>query len=46
MIVVLPIFLELSQFIGSLFVGAILNVALKQAGGVEVRIEPETPSGL
>ena len=46
MIVVLPIFLGLSQFIGSLFVGAILNVALKKAGGVEVRIEPETPSGL
>lgn len=46
MIVVLPIFLGLSQFIGSLFVGAILNVALKKAGGVELRIESETPSGL
>ena len=46
LIVVLPIFFGLSQFIGSLFVGAILNVALKKAGGVEVRIESETPSGL
>ena len=46
MLVVLPILLGVSQFIGSLFVGAILNVALKKAGGVELRIESATPSGL
>ena len=46
MIIVLPILLGVSQFIVSLFVGAILNVALKKAGGVELRIESATPSGL
>ena len=46
MLVVLPIFFGVSQFIVSLFVGAILNVALKKAGGVELRIESATPSGL
>ena len=39
MIIVLPILFGLSQFIFSLFFGAIMNVALKKAGGVELRIE-------
>ncbi|MBO52621.1 MAG: hypothetical protein CMJ69_17770 [Planctomycetaceae bacterium] len=39
MIIVLPILFGLSQFIFSLFFGAIMNVALKKTGGVELRIE-------
>jgi len=39
MIIGFPILFGLSQFIFSLFFGAIMNVALKKAGGVELRIE-------
>ena len=39
MIIVFPILFGLSQFIFSLFFGAIMNVALKKTGGVELRIE-------
>ena len=39
MIILLPILFGLSQFIFSLFFGAIMNVALKKAGGVKLRIE-------
>ena len=39
MIIGFPILFGLSQFIFSLFFGAIMNVALKKAGGVKLRIE-------